>query len=127
MSLPRTRAPPRAPPVRLSPVYTFVSKGAALCVSLAAVYGYATLPADVRSIFLIPCGAGFTAMFIYAAQRKALNDAPPGQIFLILAMICTSLVLHLLYLPSGLCCFFCLMVAQNELLYAPTLTKRKPA
>ena len=109
---------------QLSTLYTFISKVAALCVSLAAVYGYATLPADVRSVFLIPCGAAFTGMFIWAAHRKAQAADPPGQAFLMLALICTSLVLHLLYLPSGLACFVCLMVAQSDLLYKPTKAKR---
>jgi hypothetical protein len=107
----------------VSELYTFISKAAAMCVSLAAVYGYATLPADVRSVFLIPSGAAFTAMFIWAARRKALTPNPPGQAFLMLALISTSLVLHLLYLPSGLSCFVCLMVAQSDLLYKPTKTK----
>lgn len=114
------RANGRGPALpKLSPVYTFVSKGAAMCVSLAAFYGYVTLPVDVRSVFLIPCGMAFTAMFIWAAHRKARVERPKGQLFLVLAMICTSLVLHLLFLPSGLCCFVALMVAQNDLLFSP--------
>ncbi|KAJ1633463.1 hypothetical protein T492DRAFT_981314 [Pavlovales sp. CCMP2436] len=115
----RRSAPPGPRPQGLSPVYTFVAKAAASCVSLGAVYGYASQDADVRSVFLIPVGFAFTAMFIWAVVRKANDPNPAGQVFLMMALIVTSLVLHLLYLPAGLCCFVALMVAQSELLYKP--------
>ncbi|KAG8468921.1 hypothetical protein KFE25_007439 [Diacronema lutheri] len=125
MAAPTERAHIRRP-TELSPVYTFVSKAAAACVSLAATYGYAVaLPGAVRSVFLIPSGFAFTAMYIWAVRRKAEREQPTGQVFLVLAMIVTSLVLHLLYLPAGLCCFVTLMVAQNELIYKPTAKREK--
>uniref|UniRef100_A0A7S4BMP0 Uncharacterized protein n=1 Tax=Chrysotila carterae TaxID=13221 RepID=A0A7S4BMP0_CHRCT len=57
-------------------------------------------------------GVLFCVIFFFAYGRN--DRAGPLQISLILAMIACSFVLHLSYLPAGVCCFFALMLCGNE-------------
>lgn len=99
----------------LGALYTYISWGSAIMVSVGSVYGY-VFTEDAHSA-LIPCGLAFTGLFVLASERKARHARPPYQALLILVLIACSFCVHLLYLPAGIFCFFCLMAAQSDLLY----------
>ena len=60
--------------------------------------------------------AAFAALFAWALYRAASPEPPRLQVLLALGLVCLSFALHMVYLPAGICCFFCLMLCKNELL-----------
>ena len=91
---------------------TALSEVAAVgCVALGA-YGSWT---GGRVLPLV-ASAAFSLLFVLARQRAADGKSARLQLPLVLALVCLSFTLHLVFLPAGLCCFFALMLCKNELL-----------
>jgi len=115
MKMPKTKAPRSG----VSAMSTYLSAGAAISVPLTCAYGYATSEAGVVNKFAILAGLMFTGLYFLAVRRKAWEDQPKGQVFVVLSMILSSLTVHILYLPAGIFCFIALMICQNDLIYKP--------
>ena len=58
----------------------------------------------------------FAVLFSWTLYRAASPEPPRLQVVLALVLVCLSFALHMVYLPAGICCFFCLMLCKNELL-----------
>jgi len=69
-----------------------------------------------RSILPVLLAVGFTTCFVYALIRAAAPQPPRMQLPFVLWLVALSFALHMVYLPAGLCCFFCLMLCKNDFL-----------
>ena len=94
---------------------TALAELAAVSCFVAGAYGSYTK----SDPYPLLAATAFAGGFIFARYRVAGGKAAPLQLLLLLALVCTSFVLHLLYLPAGICCFFTLMLCENELLLPP--------
>ena len=94
---------------------TALSEVAAVACVAAGAFGSYTK--GEFSPFL--ASAAFSLGFVLARHRVANGKPAQMQLLLILSLVCVSFLLHLLYLPAGLCCFFTLMLCKNELLLPP--------
>ena len=96
---------------------------AAACTLCLGVYGGIILSDPLPALLAI----AFVAVFAYAMQRVAAAPQKPPrlQLVLVLALVAFSFALHLKYLPSGIGCFFTLMLTKNELLLPTPRAKRE--
>merc|ERR1711957_441036 len=63
---------------------------------------------------VLPAVYGLLYTACFALAVRGLSS--PLQLVLLFAMVGLSFALHLVYLPAGLCCFFSLMIAKNDVL-----------
>ena len=85
------------------------------CVSMGAYGSYTN-----SSVAPFLVAALFSGLYFYARRRVSQGDATSmTQLILIFSLIASSFVLHLVYTPAGLCCFFTLMLCKNEVLMPP--------
>jgi hypothetical protein len=97
---------------------TFLAELAAIgCVSAGGIGSYSA--GESRALL---CSAAFAGTFVLARHRAAAGPAP-FQLVLVLLLVVFSFVLHIVYLPAGLCCFFTLMLCKNEVLLPPRNVK----
>ena len=100
---------------------TALSEVAAVaCVCAGAFGSYAE--SNMRPVLI---AAAFSGCFVFARTRVADGQPARLQLLLILSLVVLSFVLHLLYLPAGICCFFALMLCKNELLLPPARGSHK--
>jgi hypothetical protein len=93
--------------------FSSISHLAGNSASIVGIYGsFATGTAPPAA-----CGLLFCAVFNLALYRVHESESPPRyQVLLILSLLVISFMLHMVYLPAGLCCFIALVLCQNELL-----------
>ena len=103
---------------------TSLSLYAALASAALGVYGsYADGTLRAGAV-----GIAFACLFFFTQRRAShATSMPLLQIVLVLGLVGLSFILHLAYLPAGICCFFALMLCKNELLMppAPPSTKKR--
>lgn len=85
----------------------------------------ATLAAEPRDWRPVAAGASFGICFVLALHGVNTQGSYLRQLVLVLLLVGLSLVLHLLCLPAGLCCFVALMTCRNDALL-PTPPPRRP-
>lgn len=94
---------------------TALAEGAAGMCVLAGMYGTYTQGDPLPLL----ASVAFAGAFVFARHRVSGGKTAPLQVLLLVALVCISFGLHLLYLPAGICCFFTLMLCKNELLLPP--------
>jgi len=80
-----------------------------------------------QSPLVVAAGASFGGVFLLALRGAAGRHPMFFQVGLVLLLVALSLVLHLLCLPAGICCFVALMTVKNSALVpAPAAAQRRP-
>jgi hypothetical protein len=95
---------------------------------LAAVVlsALATLTAEPRDGRPAAAGAAFGTCFLLALRGMDSQSSYLRQLALVMLLVALSLVLHLLCLPAGLCCFAALMTCRNDALLPAPMARRPP-
>ena len=84
--------------------------------ALIGAYGVGTYNAGGKPLPLA-VGIAFFVMYNIALRHSAANPAArTTALALVMSLIVLSFVLHWVYLPAGVCCFFALMLQRSELL-----------
>mmetsp|Transcript_27996 Transcript_27996/g.66634 ORF Transcript_27996/g.66634 Transcript_27996/m.66634 type:complete len:108 (-) Transcript_27996:97-420(-) len=94
------------------PGSTGVSQGFAVAVAVLSVGG------SVHTQSVLPAVYGLLYAACFALAMRGLSS--PLQLVLMFAMVGLSFALHMVFLPAGLCCFFSLMIAKNDVLMGVT-------